>query len=140
MIADAAGPIAIAGVIGGAESAIDPRTTRIVFESANFHAASVRRTSVALKLRTDASVRFEKSQDPVNTLRGLAMAIALLREVSPGIRIVGGVCDALRPLATPPAIDSRSRLAGTQARPQGGAGGGRVDPHRRSVSPWGTDS
>jgi phenylalanyl-tRNA synthetase beta chain len=104
VIADAAGPVAIAGVIGGLYSAIGPGTTRIVLESANFHAASVRRTSVALKLRTDASVRFEKSQDPVNTLRGIAMAIALLREVSPGIRIAGGVADALRPLTTPAPI------------------------------------
>ncbi|MGA2182613.1 MAG: phenylalanine--tRNA ligase subunit beta [Bryobacteraceae bacterium] len=105
VIADAAGPVAIAGVIGGLGSAIGPGTTRIVLESANFHPASVRRTSVALKLRTDASVRFEKSQDPVNTLRGIAMAIALFREVSPGIRVVGGVADALRPLTTPPPIE-----------------------------------
>ena len=105
VIADEGGPIAIAGVIGGSESAIGPQTTKIVLESANFHAAGVRRTSVALKLRTDASVRFEKSQDPVNTLRGLALAVALLREVSPGIRIVGGVADTKRPLAAPPEID-----------------------------------
>jgi phenylalanyl-tRNA synthetase beta chain len=105
VIADAAGPVAIAGVIGGLDTAIGPGTTKIVLESANFHAASVRRTSVALKLRTDASVRFEKSQDPVNTLRGIAMAVALLREVSPGIRIVGGVADVLRPLAAPPPIE-----------------------------------
>ena len=105
VIADGAGPVGIAGVIGGQASAIGPHTSRIVLESANFHAASVRRTSVALKLRTDASVRFEKSQDPVNTLRGLAMAVALLREVSPGIRLVGGVADALRPLTTPAPIE-----------------------------------
>jgi phenylalanyl-tRNA synthetase beta chain len=104
VIADAGGPVAIAGVIGGLPSAIGEGTTKIVLESANFHAASVRRTSVALKLRTDASVRFEKSQDPVNTVRGLAMAIALLREVSPGIRIVGGVADAARPLPAPEPI------------------------------------
>jgi phenylalanyl-tRNA synthetase beta chain len=105
VIADAAGPVGIAGVIGGHGSAIGPGTSRIVLEAANFHAASVRRTSVALKLRTDASVRFEKSQDPVNTLRGLAMAVALLREVSPGIRLVGGVADVLRPLTTPTPIE-----------------------------------
>jgi len=104
VIADAGGPVAIAGVIGGMHSAIGEGTTKIVLESANFHAASVRRTSVALKLRTDASVRFEKSQDPVNTVRGLAMAVALLREVSPGIRIVGGVADAARPLSAPEPI------------------------------------
>ncbi len=94
VIADAEGPIAIAGVIGGLHSAIGPETKRIVLESANFQAASVRKTSVALKLRTDASMRFEKSQDPNNTLRGLARALELLKEVSPGIRLVGGLADS----------------------------------------------
>jgi phenylalanyl-tRNA synthetase beta chain len=105
VIADAEGPIAIAGVIGGLHSAIGPDTTRIVLESACFNASSVRRTSVALKLRTDASMRFEKSQDPVTTVRGLARAIELLQEVSPGIRIVGGVADQAAPLKTPPEIE-----------------------------------
>ena len=49
-------------------------------------------------------MRFEKSQDPVNTLRGLAMAVALLREVSPDIRIAGGVADVMREIATPEPI------------------------------------
>ncbi len=93
VIADSGGAIAIAGVIGGLESAIGAGTKRLVLESANFQAASVRKTSVALKLRTDASMRFEKSQDPLNTVRGLARAVELLQEVSPGIRLVGGVAD-----------------------------------------------
>ena len=93
VIADERSPIAIAGVIGGKESAIDERTKRVVLESANFAAGSVRKTSVQLKLRTDASMRFEKSQDPANTVRGLARAIVLLREVSPGIRLAGGLAD-----------------------------------------------
>jgi len=46
-----------------------------------------------VKLRTDASIRFEKAQDPANTVRALARAVELLREISPGIRIVGGVAD-----------------------------------------------
>ncbi len=94
VIADAEGAIALAGVIGGGPSAIGRETKRIVLESANFQAASVRKTSVALKLRTDASMRFEKSQDPLNTVRGLARAIELLREVSPGIRLAGGLADS----------------------------------------------
>jgi phenylalanyl-tRNA synthetase beta chain len=74
-------------------------------ESANFQAASVRKTSVALKLRTDASMRFEKSQDPLNTVRGLARAVELLAEVSPGIRLVGGLADSHGELKTPPPIE-----------------------------------
>jgi len=97
VIADSGGPIAIAGIIGGAESAISDSTTRIVLESANFNASSVRKTSAKLKLRTDASMRFEKAQDPVNTIRGLERAFALLQEVSPGIRLVGGLADNYRP-------------------------------------------
>lgn len=94
VIADAKGAIALAGVIGGGPSAIGADTKRIVLESANFQAASVRKTSVALKLRTDASMRFEKSQDPLNTVRGLARALDLLEQVSPGIRLVGGLADS----------------------------------------------
>jgi phenylalanyl-tRNA synthetase beta chain len=104
LITDAQGPIAIAGVIGGRDSAIGDGTTRIILESACFQAASVRKTSVALKLRTDASMRFEKSQDPVTTIRGLARALELLQEVSPGIRLVGGVADQKAELKTAPAI------------------------------------
>ena len=101
VIADPGGPVAIAGIIGGADSAISDSTTRIVLESANFNASSVRKTSSRLKLRTDASMRFEKAQDPVNTIRGLERAFALLQEVSPGIRLVGGLADNYRPLPAP---------------------------------------
>src|ERR1700722_337310 len=105
VIADAEGAIALAGVIGGLHSAIGPGSKRIVLESANFQAASVRKTSVALKLRTDASVRFEKSQDATNTVRGLARALELLEQVSPGIRLVGGLADSHRELKTPAPIE-----------------------------------
>jgi len=104
VIADSGGPVAIAGVIGGLDSAINERTTRIVLESANFQASSIRKTSSKLKLRTDASMRYEKAQDPVNTLRGLAHAVELLREVSPGIRIVGGLVDTRGGAVAPPPI------------------------------------
>ncbi len=105
VIADEGGPIALAGVMGGLDSAIGNTTTKLIFESACFHAGSVRKTASALKLRTDASMRFEKSQDPVNTVRGLARAIDLLREVSPGIRLVGGLADHYRPLPVVPPIE-----------------------------------
>jgi phenylalanyl-tRNA synthetase beta chain len=98
VIADPHAAVALAGVIGGADTAISDSTTRIVLESACFNASSVRKTSSKLKLRTDASIRFEKSQDPANTVRGLARAFELLQEVSPGIRLVGGLADAYQPL------------------------------------------
>ena len=105
VIADASGAIALAGVIGGKGSAIGATTKRVVLESANFQASSVRKTSSVIKLRTDASMRFEKAQDPANTVRGLARAIELLREVSPGIRLVGGVADQRREIPAPPPIE-----------------------------------
>ncbi len=101
VIADESGAIALAGVIGGKLSAIGPDTKRIVLESANFHAATIRKTSSRLKVRTDASMRFEKAQDPENTIRGIARGIELLAKVCPGIRPVGGVADtraAAKPL------------------------------------------
>ena len=104
VIADAAGPIALAGVIGGEHSAISETTTRIVLESANFQAAGVRLTSARHKLRTDASMRFEKSLDPENTVRGLARAAELLQQVCPGIQVKGGVTDNRAPLPPTPAI------------------------------------
>jgi len=107
VIADSAGAVALAGVIGGAGSAIGAATTRIVLESANFEATQIRKTSSTLKLRTDASMRFEKAQDPVNTVRALARAIVLLQEVCPGIRLVGGLIDNWRG----PAANARDRVA-----------------------------
>lgn len=94
VIADLNEAVALAGVIGGADTAISATTTRIVLESACFNASSIRKTSSKLHLRTDASIRFEKSQDPANTVRGLARSLELLQEVSPGIKLVGGLTDA----------------------------------------------
>jgi phenylalanyl-tRNA synthetase beta chain len=105
VIADAGGAIALAGVIGGASSAISETTTRVVLESACFQASSIRKTSSAIKLRTDASIRFEKAQDPTNTVRGIARAIELLQCISPGIRTVGGVADPRREPAPPAPIE-----------------------------------
>ncbi|MGH9583163.1 MAG: phenylalanine--tRNA ligase subunit beta [Bryobacteraceae bacterium] len=122
VIADASGPIAIAGVIGGADSAISASTTRVVLESANFQAASVRLTSSRHKLRTDASIRFEKALDPENTVRGIARAIELFREVSPGIRVAGGVADCRGPIRLIPPLalsaDMVSRKLGKQVSQQ----------------------
>ena len=104
VIADERGAIALAGVIGGLDSAINARTRRIVLESACFLGSNIRQTSTRLKLRTDASMRFEKSQDPVNTVRGLARALELFRQVAPGIRLVGGLADQKKDLPPPAPI------------------------------------
>jgi phenylalanyl-tRNA synthetase beta chain len=104
VIADTERAVAIGGVIGGFDTGITDRTTRIILESANFHPGNIRKTSSRLKLRTDASMRFEKAQDPHNTVRGLARALELLQKVSPGIRLVGGLVDNRAPIPNPPQI------------------------------------
>ncbi len=64
MILDHTGPIAIAGIMGGEETEITDTTSRLLLESANFNPARIRRTSLRLGLRSDASMRFEKGQPP----------------------------------------------------------------------------
>jgi phenylalanyl-tRNA synthetase beta chain len=84
VIADTHKPVGIAGIIGGNDTAIRATTKRVVLEAASFPAAQVRKSSSRLKLRTDASMRFEKGQDPENTVRALARAVELLKQISPG--------------------------------------------------------
>jgi len=81
VIADAEAAVALAGVMGGAESEIDHDTTTVLLESANFHGPNIRRTAAAFKVRTDASVRFEKglSQQlpPVAAQRAVKLMVEL---------------------------------------------------------------
>lgn len=104
VIADAQKPVGIAGIIGGNDTAIRGTTKRIVLEAASFPAAHVRKSSARLKLRTDASMRFEKGQDPENTVRALARAVELLKQVSPGCRDAQPI-DVYARKSTPPRIE-----------------------------------
>ncbi|TAK96816.1 phenylalanine--tRNA ligase subunit beta, partial [Patescibacteria group bacterium] len=78
VIADAKGPIALAGVMGGYDSAVTSGTQRILLEAANFKAESVRETRVRLNLKTDASDRFEKGIDPNLAEKGAARAVEIM--------------------------------------------------------------
>jgi len=93
IIADARVPLAIAGVMGGAESEVGSHTRTIVFESASFNANSVRRTSKALGLKTEASTRFERGVDPNLPLLAMRRACALLEAIKAG-KARGQVVDA----------------------------------------------
>ncbi len=84
LIADPEGPTGIAGVMGGAISEVSDQTTQVLLEAANFDAASVRRTSVTLGLRTDASSRFEKKLDPQLAVIGSNRAMQLMAELAGG--------------------------------------------------------
>ena len=92
VIADADGPVAIAGVMGGAASEVTEETTSILIESANFNAASLRRTSTRLKLRSEASLRFEKGLSPELPMPALRRATQLMAELS-GSKIAKGIID-----------------------------------------------
>ena len=84
VIADAERPVAIAGVMGGANSEVSTTTRTIVFESACFNPLSVRRTSRKLGLKTEASTRFERGVDPRLPLTALERACALLEQIGAG--------------------------------------------------------
>ena len=92
VIADANGPVAIAGVMGGAASEVTEETTSILLESANFNAASLRRTSARLKLRSEASLRFEKGLSPELPMPALRRATQLMADLSGG-KIAKGIID-----------------------------------------------
>lgn len=92
VIADGMGPVAVAGVMGGAESEVAGATTSILLESANFNPASIRHTSSTFKLRSEASLRFEKGLSPELPLPALKRATQLIAELSGG-KIARGVID-----------------------------------------------
>jgi len=84
VIADAERPVALAGVIGGEESAVNEATTDILLESATFNGANIRQTSRAIGLRTEASARFERALPPELALAGARRAASLIAELAGG--------------------------------------------------------
>jgi len=84
LIADSVKPIGIAGIMGGSNTEISKTTKTIVLESANFNHFNNRYTSLHLGLRTEASTRFEKGQDPEKTLTALLKAIEMYRHYACG--------------------------------------------------------
>jgi phenylalanyl-tRNA synthetase beta chain len=92
LITDSEGPVAIAGVMGGAASEIDVNTKSILVESASFNRESIRRTSTSLKLRSEASLRFEKGLSPELSLIALKRATRLIVELTHG-KAANGIID-----------------------------------------------
>ncbi len=92
LICDAEKPIALAGVMGGVNSEISEKTVNVLIESACFQQSSIRKTSKALGLNTDASYRFERGVDPKGTVFALKRAALLMKEVAGG-QVVHGVVD-----------------------------------------------
>lgn len=84
VIADQAGAVAVAGVMGGQDSEVGPETKTVVIEAATFKRQSVRRTSRELGLRTEASRRFERGLDPALAEAGALRAVELITRVADG--------------------------------------------------------
>ncbi len=102
VIADGAGPVAIAGVMGGADTEVSATTTNILLESANFDFVSVRRTSRVLDLPSEASGRFSKGIHPEMVALAAERAAELMREYG-GATVARGLVDSY-PAPLPPQV------------------------------------
>jgi phenylalanyl-tRNA synthetase beta chain len=130
VIADAARPVAIAGVMGGEDSGVSSGTTDLLLESAAFDPGSVRRTSRRLGLSSDSSYRFERGTDPCGVLEASDRAAQLIAEITGAT--VGPVAFGHAPGGTPPPLRAEHRPAQIPLRAERLAAvlGTEVDPAR----------
>ena len=126
VIADANKPVAVAGVMGGEYSGIMDDTTTVVFESAYFEPTQVRRTSKALKLKSDASSRYEKGVDPLISMVCLKRAFQLVEELGAG-EVIRTVIDCDHTDYIPSEVEFNpawiNSFLGTQNKPLSSEGG-----------------
>ncbi|MDP6745761.1 MAG: phenylalanine--tRNA ligase subunit beta [Candidatus Poribacteria bacterium] len=117
VIADAERPMAVAGVMGGLESAISDQTIDILLESAYFSPTSIRRTSKSLGMHTDASRRFERGTDPEGVIPALNRATQLIQQLAGGT-VAKGIIDVYPDPKTAKQIDLRpdraNQILGTE--------------------------
>lgn len=93
MICNGDTPVAIAGIMGGLDSEIVSDTSTLTLESATFDAASIRKSTVRLSHRTDASMRYEKSLDPEMTVVAAARFVKLLTDIDKNARVISALTD-----------------------------------------------
>ena len=111
-------PVAVAGVMGGFNSAVDTKTKKLLLEAANFRGALIRHTSIRLDLRSDASLRFEKNLPPFFVRESVGRFLCLLKAVghfskaSSRFSFSGSASGETRQLTLPPKF--LSQRAGTQ--------------------------
>jgi phenylalanyl-tRNA synthetase beta chain len=116
MICDAKQPIAIAGVMGGANTEISDKTVNVLLESAYFDPKSIRRTSKYLGLSTDASQRFERGVDPNLTRYSADRACQLIQELCGGEILAGAIDvypDRIKPCSIPLRVERVNEVLGT---------------------------
>ena len=97
-IADDAGIVGLAGVMGGAKDSILPTTSKVILEIANFQAAGIRRTALRYDNRTEASARYEKAIDPERCDQALDLSMQLFSDLYPEMKVTGLVDEYPRPL------------------------------------------
>ncbi len=93
MICNDSTPVAIAGIMGGLDSEIVEDTTTLTLESATFDAVSIRKSTVRLSHRTDASMRYEKCLDPEMTVPAIARFVKLMTDIDGGVQVVSSLTD-----------------------------------------------
>lgn len=117
VIADDTRAVGLAGIMGGENSEIAPDTVDVVFESANFDGTAIRKAALALGMRTEASGKFEKGLDPLNTLPAVNRACELVELLGAG-EVVPGVIDILNHVPQPTVLHLRpekiNALLGTE--------------------------
>lgn len=116
-ICDEKKPVGVAGIMGGANSEIEGDTAMVLFESANFNPASIHKTAAALNMRTEASSRYEKGLDPMNTLPAVQRACELVELLGAG-EVIDGVLDVIAQDRAPITIklepEKLNRFLGTE--------------------------
>lgn len=107
VIADEHRAVGLAGIMGGENSEIAEDTVDVVFESANFNGTSIRRTALALGMRTEASAKFEKGLDILNTLPAVNRACELVEMLGAG-EVLDGTIDILNFVPQPKQLKLRA--------------------------------
>lgn len=107
VIADADRPVALAGIMGGLETAISPFTKNVLIESAHFTPSGIRRTARKLGMRTESSYRFERWVDPSGTVRAADRAAQLMAELADG-KVCRGVIDVYPLRVSPTQVSVRT--------------------------------
>ncbi len=110
MIADGRGGLAIAGVMGGERSEIRPETTRLLLEIASFTGYTIRKSSRAVGLRSEASQRFERRIDPESVTLAAERAAHMIQELT-GCAVHRGLSDAYPAPSEPRKVRLRSERA-----------------------------
>ncbi|MEA4955866.1 MAG: phenylalanine--tRNA ligase subunit beta, partial [Pseudoflavonifractor sp.] len=117
VIADDTRAVGLAGIMGGENSEIASDTVDVVFESANFDGTAIRKAALSLGMRTEASAKFEKGLDPMNTLPSVNRACELVELLGAG-EVVPGVIDILNYVPQPTVLKLRpekiNALLGTE--------------------------